>query len=345
LPVLQVNDVHAEFRVDTGTVKAVNGVSFAVHAGKTLAIVGESGSGKTATALSVLRLNPEPPCVYTGGEILFEGRDLLSLREKELRKVRGKGIAMIFQDPMTSLNPVRTVGGQIVEALLQHERIGRAEARDRAVQALAEVGIPNPAERAGQYPHQFSGGMRQRVMIAIALACRPKVLIADEPTTALDVTVQAQILELLDDLKRRHDMAIVLITHDLGMVAQAADDVLVMYAGRPVERASVDPLFATPMMPYTAALLGSVPRADRPAGTTQDPIPGSPPNLQDLPPGCPFQPRCFLARPACTEAVPPLAEKAPAHSAACILDPAEVAGATVGDHAPAPASSTRSVTR
>jgi len=326
--VLQVKDVHAEFRVDTGTVRAVNGVSFSVEAGSTLAIVGESGSGKTATALSILRLNPEPPCVYTGGEIIFEGRDLLSLREKEMRAVRGKGIAMIFQDPMTSLNPVRTVGGQIVEAILRHEKISRSQAKERAVLALADVGIPNPAERAGQYPHQFSGGMRQRVMIAIALACRPRVLIADEPTTALDVTVQAQILELLDNLKKRHDMAIVLITHDLGMVAQAADEVLVMYAGRPVERASVDPLFATPMMPYTAALLGSVPRADRPAGEMHDPIPGSPPNLQHLPDGCPFHPRCFLARPECLQAVPPLVEKAPEHWAACILDPAEVVGST-----------------
>lgn len=334
MSVLEVKDMCAEFRVSTGIVRAVNGVSFSVDAGKTLAIVGESGSGKTATALSILRLNPEPPCVYTGGEVLFEGRDLLSLPEKELRKVRGKGIAMVFQDPMTSLNPVRTVAGQIVEAIVQHERISKSEARRRAVQALAEVGIPNPSDRAGQYPHQFSGGMRQRVMIAIALACRPKVLIADEPTTALDVTVQAQILELLDDLKRRHDMAIVLITHDLGMVAQAADDVLVMYAGRPVERAAIDPLFATPMMPYTAALLGSVPRADRPAGQTSDPIPGSPPDLQHLPPGCSFAPRCFLVRPQCRDAVPPLVEKVHDHWAACILDPAEVVGAKPGQPTP-----------
>lgn len=343
MPVLEMKDVRAEFRVDTGTVRAVNGVSFSVDAGKTLAIVGESGSGKTATALSILRLNPEPPCVYTGGEILFEGRDLLAMREKEIRRVRGKGIAMVFQDPMTSLNPVRTVGGQIVEAIVQHEQISRSDARDRAVRALTEVGIPNPADRAGQYPHQFSGGMRQRVMIAIALACHPKVLIADEPTTALDVTVQAQILELLSDLKRRHDMAIVLITHDLGMVAQAADDVLVMYAGRPVERAAVDPLFATPMMPYTVALLGSVPRADRPVGTTEDPIPGSPPDLQQLPPGCPFEPRCFLARQQCRVQVPPLIEKVADHWVACILDPAEVLGARPGRPKPV-GSSMRSVT-
>lgn len=328
MTVLEVKDLHAEFRVDTGIVRAVNGVSFSVDAGKTLAIVGESGSGKTTVALSILRLNPEPPCVYAGGEILFDGRDLLKLREKDLRRVRGKGIAMVFQDPMTSLNPVRSVGGQIVEALVQHEKLERSEAKARAVQALREVGIANPEESAGQYPHQFSGGMRQRVMIAIALACRPKVLIADEPTTALDVTVQAQILELLGDLQERFEMAIVLITHNLGMVAQVADDVLVMYAGRTVERAGVDALFATPIMPYTIALLRSVPRADLPPSLAQDPIPGSPPDLLNLPPGCPFEPRCFLARPQCRDAVPQLEAKATDHLVSCILTPEEVAAGT-----------------
>jgi oligopeptide/dipeptide ABC transporter ATP-binding protein len=324
MSVLEVDDLKVEFRVDSGTVKAVNGISFAVEPGKTLAIVGESGSGKSATALSVLRLNPQPPAVYTGGEIRFDGRDLLSLPERELRAVRGKGVAMVFQDPMTSLNPVSTVGAQIVEALLRHEKISRGEAKTRAVQALRDVGIANPAERAGQYPHQFSGGMRQRVMMAIALACRPKVLIADEPTTALDVTVQAQILELLAELKERLEMAIVLITHDLGMVAEAADDVLVMYAGRAVERAPVDELFARPLMPYTLALLRSVPRADRPKGTMADPIPGSPPNLLEPPPGCPFEPRCFLAEDRCREVLPPLRSRGPNRSAACVLTADEV---------------------
>jgi oligopeptide/dipeptide ABC transporter ATP-binding protein len=324
MAVLEVRNLHAEFRLSTGTVRAVNGVNFSVEQGKTLAVVGESGSGKTATALSTLRLNPEPPCVYTKGEILFEGRDLLTMNERSLRGIRGAGIAMIFQDPMTSLNPVRTVGSQIVEAVARHEKLSKSEAAARAVQALREVGIANPEDRARQYPHQFSGGMRQRVMIAMALACRPKVLIADEPTTALDVTVQAQIMDLLDDLKHRFNMGIVLITHDLALVAEKADDVLVMYAGRPVEKASAEAVFTTPKMPYTMLLLRSAPRADQPKGTTLDPIPGSPPNLLDLPPGCPFEPRCLLAKAECTETVPLLAVKGVGHEAACILSPEEL---------------------
>jgi len=327
MAILELKNLQAEFRLGTGVVRAVNGVSFAVEQGKTLAVVGESGSGKTATALSILRLNPEPPCVYTGGEILFDGRNLLELSEKELRAVRGRGIAMIFQDPMTSLNPVRSVGSQIVEAVTRHEKLSRSDAKARAVQALREVGIANPEERARQYPHQFSGGMRQRVMIAMALACRPKVLIADEPTTALDVTVQAQIMDLLDDLKHRFDMGIVLITHDLAMVAEKADDVVVMYAGRPVERASARDTFEEPRMPYTMQLLQSAPRADRPKGAVLDPIPGSPPNLLALPTGCPFQPRCFLAKPECSTVVPQLESKAPDHDAACILPADELAAA------------------
>ncbi|HEX3591823.1 MAG TPA: ABC transporter ATP-binding protein [Pseudonocardiaceae bacterium] len=322
MSVLEVKGLSVEFRVDSGTVRAVNDISFSVEPGRTLAVVGESGSGKTATALSILRLNPQPPAVYTGGEIHFGGRDLLTLPEHELRSVRGKGIAMIFQDPMTSLNPVRTVGAQIVEAVRRHEPVSRHDAKQRAVAALREVGIANPEDRAGQYPHQFSGGMRQRVMIAIALACRPKVLIADEPTTALDVTVQAQVMELLADLKQRMDMAVVLITHDLGVVAEAADDVLVMYAGRAVERAPAADLFARPMMPYTVALLRSVPRVDRPRGAIADPIPGSPPNLLVPPSGCPFQPRCFLAQEECEHVLPELTGRGPGRSAACVL-PAE----------------------
>jgi oligopeptide transport system ATP-binding protein len=324
MAVLEVRNLHAEFRLSTGTVRAVNGVNFSVEQGKTLAVVGESGSGKTATALSTLRLNPEPPCFYTSGEILFEGRDLLKMNQRELRDVRGRGIAMIFQDPMTSLNPVSTVGSQIVEAVARREKLSRSEAKERAVQALREVGIANPEDRAGQYPHQFSGGMRQRVMIAMALANRPKVLIADEPTTALDVTVQAQIMELLDDLKHRFDMGIVLITHDLAMVAEKADDVLVMYAGRPVEKATAEATFTRPRMPYTMQLLQSAPRADRPKGTVLDPIPGSPPNLLNLPPGCPFEPRCFLAKAECREVVPVLEAKGDGHEAACILSAEEL---------------------
>jgi len=319
MPVLQINDLHAEFRLDTGTVRAVNGVSLSVEEGQTLAVVGESGSGKTATALSILRLHPTPPCVYTGGSIVSGGRDLLTLSEREMRRVRGNDIAMVFQDPMTSLNPVRTIGAQIVESLRKHRSLARGEARVRAVEALREVGIPNPEGRAGQYPHQFSGGMRQRAMIAMALACRPKLLIADEPTTALDVTVQAQILDLLADLQERFGMALVLITHDLGVVAQAADQVLVMYAGRPVESAGVDDLFERPRMPYTRALLESMPRPDVPGGAVPEPIRGAPPNLLALPSGCAFHPRCGYAMPECELAVPPLEEKAPGHAAACVL--------------------------
>ncbi|MFB9835263.1 ABC transporter ATP-binding protein [Actinoallomurus acaciae] len=326
MPVLEVNDLHAEFRLDTGTVRAVNGVSFSVEQGQTLAVVGESGSGKTATALSILRLHPTPPCVYTGGQIIAGGRDLLTLPEREMRRVRGNEIAMIFQDPMTSLNPVKTVGAQIVESLRRHRSLPRGEARARAVEALREVGIAHPEARAGQYPHQLSGGMRQRVMIAMALACRPKLLIADEPTTALDVTVQAQIMELMADLQDRFGMAIVLITHDLGVVAQVADQVLVMYAGRPVEAAGADDLFERPRMPYTKALLESMPRPDVPGGAALDPIRGAPPNLLDLPSGCAFHPRCGFALPECASTVPALEEKAPGHAAACVLT--EVPGAS-----------------
>ncbi|MQA81024.1 MAG: ATP-binding cassette domain-containing protein [Streptosporangiales bacterium] len=323
-PLLEIRDLQVEFRLDTGTVRAVNGVSMAVEAGCTLAVVGESGSGKTATALSVLRLHPTPPCVYAGGEIVVEGRDLLRLSEREMRRVRGNDIAMVFQDPMTSLNPVKTIGAQIVEVLRLHQDLSRHEARLRAVEALREVGIPDPESRAGAYPHQFSGGMRQRAMIAMALACQPKILIADEPTTALDVTVQAQIMELLADLQDRFGMAIVLITHDLGIVAQAADDVLVMYAGRPVESARVDDLFERPQMPYTLSLLRSMPRSDVPGGAPFDPIPGIPPNLLDLPSGCSFRPRCGYAFEACADEVPPLRERAPGHAAACLLPDGEL---------------------
>ncbi|MEV0345742.1 ABC transporter ATP-binding protein [Nonomuraea sp. NPDC050680] len=320
MSVLEINDLHAEFRLDAGTIKPVNGVSLSVEEGQTLAVVGESGSGKTATALSILRLHPTPPCVYTGGEIIVGGRDLLKLSEREMRKIRGNEIAMVFQDPMTSLNPLKTIGAQIAESLRLHQGLSRSEARAKAVDALREVGIPAPERRAGDYPHQFSGGMRQRAMIAMALACRPKILIADEPTTALDVTVQAQIMELLAGLQERFGMAIVLITHDLGVVARAADQVLVMYGGRPVELAPVDDVFADPRMPYTRALLHSMPRSDVPGGAPLDPIPGAPPSLFAPPDGCAFHPRCSMALPECAELVPALTEKAPGHRAACLLE-------------------------
>ncbi|MGW4486689.1 ATP-binding cassette domain-containing protein [Amycolatopsis sp. NPDC004368] len=262
MSLVEIKDLRVEFRLDTGTVTAVDGVSFAVEEGETLAVVGESGSGKTATALSLLRLNPEPPCVYRG-EVLLDGRDVLRLSEKDLRKIRGNDVAMVFQDPMTCLNPVKRVGAQVAEVLRRHASASRAEAAKAAVEALAEAGIPDPQRRAAQYPHQLSGGLRQRVMIAMALVGRPRVLIADEPTTALDVTVQAQILELLVDLQRRHGMAIVLITHDLGVVAEVADRVVVMRSGRVVETGDVLPVFETPQEDYTRELLRATPKLER----------------------------------------------------------------------------------
>ncbi|HEY3712106.1 MAG TPA: ABC transporter ATP-binding protein [Amycolatopsis sp.] len=260
---LEIRDLHVEFRLGTGIVNAVEGVGFAVDAGETLAVVGESGSGKTATALSVLRLNPEPPCVYPAGEVLLDGRDLFRLSEKDLRKIRGNDVAMVFQDPMTSLNPLKRVGAQVAEVLRRHQNAPRGQAREGAVAALREAGIPDPERRADQYPHQLSGGLRQRVMIAMALVGRPRVLIADEPTTALDVTVQAQILELLVDLQRRHGMAIVLITHDLGVVAEVADRVVVMRRGRVVETGDVTAVFEAPQQDYTRELLRATPKLER----------------------------------------------------------------------------------
>ncbi|WP_326834454.1 ABC transporter ATP-binding protein [Amycolatopsis rhabdoformis] len=262
MSLVEIKDLRVEFRLDTGTVTAVDGVSFALDEGETLAVVGESGSGKTATALSLLRLNPEPPCAYEG-EVLLDGRDVLRLSEKDLRKIRGNDVAMVFQDPMTSLNPVKRVGAQVAEVVRRHQGASRAEAGKAAVEALREAGIPDPERRAAQYPHQLSGGLRQRVMIAMALVGRPRVLVADEPTTALDVTVQAQILELLVDLQRRHGMAILLITHDLGVVAEVADRVVVMRSGRVVETGDVLPVFETPQEEYTRELLRATPKLER----------------------------------------------------------------------------------
>ena len=317
-PLLEVRDLHTEFRTGAGVVPAVDGISYTVERGETVAIVGESGSGKTAGALSILRLIPDPPGRITQGQILFAGRDLLQLSDEEIRQVRGADIGMIFQEPMTSLNPVFTIGDQIGEAIQLHQRTSRRETRERSIEMLRLVEIPEPARRVDDYPHQLSGGMRQRVMIAMALSCNPKLLIADEPTTALDVTIQAQILDLLVSLKTRLGMALLLITHDLGVVAEQADEVLILYAGALVERASVVDLFDRPLHPYTRGLLDSLPRVGAPRGERLRPIPGTVPPLTRLPSGCRFRDRCPLAIDDCARIEPRLEEKAPGHLVACI---------------------------
>ncbi|MDA3644056.1 ABC transporter ATP-binding protein [Saccharopolyspora indica] len=321
MELLEVDDLRAHFRTAEGVVRAVDGVSFSVAAGETLGIVGESGSGKSVTAMSIMRLNPSPPCHYAGGRIRYQGRDLLGATERELRAIRGKEISMIFQDPTTCLNPVLTVGDQIAEAIRSHERVSRKQALRRAVQALDEVGMPGAAQRARDYPHQLSGGMRQRAMIAAALAGRPKILIADEPTTALDVTIQAQILELLAELKAAHGMSIIMITHDLGVVSQIADRVLVMYGGKAVESGTPKELFQDPLMPYTWSLLRAVPRLD--ADDPPMPIGGQPPSLADPPPGCRFAPRCRFADERCTTTEQALESRAAGRWAACVHTAAE----------------------
>ena len=310
-----------EFRTDRGPLRAVDGVSFELEAGRTLGVVGESGSGKTVMSRSLLKLHP-----VAGGRIVFDGRDLLTLDEAELRGVRGREISIVFQDPMTSLNPVLTIGEQIVETLTHHLRLGRRAARDRARELLAAMGIPSPAARLGEYPHQLSGGMRQRVTIAMALACEPKLLIADEPTTALDVTVQAQILDLLQRQQAERGMAMILISHDLGVVAGRTDEIAVMYAGRIVERAPTGLLFRRARMPYTESLLRAVPRLDLPSHTRLLAIAGAPPDLAALPPGCRFQPRCPRARERCPVEEPALVRSADGdHWFACWY-PVEVDG-------------------
>src|SRR5688500_394812 len=320
---LEVNSLKTHFRTQDGVVKAVDGVSFSLEPGETLGIVGESGSGKSVTALSIMQLNPRPPVEYPEGEILFEGQDLLEVSEKRMQAIRGNDIAMIFQDPMTSLNPVFTVGNQIREAIRIHQNVSKSEAQERTVQVLRDVGIANPERRAKEYPHQFSGGMRQRAMIAMALACNPKVLIADEPTTALDVTIQAQILELIVELQREFSAAVILITHDLGVVAETARRVIVMYAGRKVEEAEVGELFSRPLHPYTVGLLASIPRLDlmrgqavRSTGRLQE-IPGIVPPLFVLPEGCAFAPRCNEADVLCRRERPTYEQKRAGHWAAC----------------------------
>ncbi len=302
---LEVQDLKTYFKVKGGYVHAVDGVSFSIKPGERLGIVGESGCGKSVTALSIMRLIPQPPGEYVGGSIIFDGQDLLDLPESAMRRVRGKKIGMIFQDPMTSLNPTMTIGKQIAEGLRIHLKINPEEARKRAVTLLEQVGIPAASERVDSYPHQFSGGMRQRVMIAIALACNPKLLIADEPTTALDVTVQAQILELINGVCKEFGTAVILITHDLGVVAGMTDRVVVMYAGKVMEVAPTDELFANPRHPYTLGLLASVPRLDEQRHATLRTIEGAPPDLLKPPPGCPFMPRCAFARAIC-RTMPPL---------------------------------------
>jgi peptide/nickel transport system ATP-binding protein len=321
-PLLTVADLKTYFFTRNGTVKAVDGMSFAIARGETLAIVGESGCGKSMTALSLMRLIADPPGRIVAGEVVLDGVDLLKLPEDEMRSMRGRDISMIFQEPMTSLNPVMTIGKQIAEVLTMHTKMSRDQLQKKVVEMLALVKIPEPAQRAKEYPHQLSGGMRQRAMIAMALACSPKVLLADEPTTALDVTIQAQILELIVDLQRRLGTAVILITHDLGVVAETAKRVIVMYAGRKVEEASAEDLFGDPLHPYTEGLMASIPRLGlmRGEGAEVDrlqEIPGIVPPLYNLPPGCVFAPRCPRADDKCRSEFPPYEEKRPRHWVAC----------------------------
>jgi oligopeptide/dipeptide ABC transporter ATP-binding protein len=317
---LEVTDLKTYFDTDEGVVKAVDGVSFHLDKGETLAVVGESGSGKSVTSLSVMRLIPTPPGRIASGQMLFEGQDLARKSERDMRRIRGNEISMIFQEPMTSLNPVYTVGDQIAEAIVLHQGKSYREAMKVAVEMLDLVGIPEPGKRVKNYPHQMSGGMRQRVMIAMALSCGPKLLIADEPTTALDVTIQAQILDLMRKLQREIGMSILFITHDLGVVAEMADRVVVMYAGRAVEEGDVNDIFARPQMPYTLGLMNSIPRVDR-AAEHQDrleAIPGNVPNPLYLPEGCAFHPRCRFATAECKEAIPALEDTGNGHMVRCI---------------------------
>ena len=320
-PVLEIEDLKTYFFTRAGIVRAVDDVSFRLGRSETLGVVGESGCGKSITALSIMRLVPDPPGKIVGGSVRLEGRELLSLEESEMRDVRGNDISMIFQEPMTSLNPVITIGDQVSEAIRLHQDLAKTDAMDKAVEMLRLVRIPEPARRVKEYPHQLSGGMRQRVMIAMALACNPKVLIADEPTTALDVTIQAQILDLIVDLQEKLGTAVILITHDLGVVAETTQRVIVMYAGRKVEEASVQEIFDTPLHPYTRGLLASVPRLEIMSGQAAaerlTEIPGIVPPLNDLPVGCAFAPRCAFADDRCREAYPNYEEKAPGHWAAC----------------------------
>ena len=319
--VLEVKDLKTYFKTDAGIVKAVDGVSFTLHEGETLGIVGESGSGKSVTNLSIMRLIPSPPGKVVGGEALFEGVDILKLSEREMREIRGNKISMIFQDPMTSLNPFLRISTQMVETIRLHEKdVSKQEALKRSIDMLKLVGIPSAEKRIQNYPHQFSGGMRQRVMIAMALSCNAQVLVADEPTTALDVTIQAQILELIDKLSTKMGTAVILVTHDLGVVAGMCDQVCVMYAGKIVEKAATEDLYARPSHPYTEGLIKSVPRMDTTKkGNRLFSIEGQPPNVIDLPPCCPFHPRCHKAMEVCRHAYPTAKDLGKGHEVACWL--------------------------
>jgi oligopeptide/dipeptide ABC transporter ATP-binding protein len=333
--ILQIEDLQTHFFTAVGTIRAVDGVSYSLKAGETLGVVGESGCGKSVTALSVLRLVANPPGRIVGGAIRFQGRNLLEVSDAEMESIRGNEISMIFQEPMTSLNPLYTVGKQIAEAVALHQGLSKRDAWDRAVEMLKRVYIPEPERRAHAYPHQLSGGMRQRVMIAMALSCNPKVLIADEPTTALDVTIQAQILDLMRELQETFGTAIVLITHDMGVVAENADRVVVMYAGRKVEEADAARLFDHPGHPYTRGLLGSIPHLDNAARSGAkrprlNEIKGMVPSLSRLPQGCTFAPRCGLASDQCRRLSPPLEERRPGHWIACWHADRSLAGMTVG---------------
>ena len=319
-PLLQVTDLKTRFQTPEGIVHAVNGISFELKEGETVAVVGESGCGKSVSMMSLLRLIPTPPGEVYSGTALYRGDDLLQKTEQEMEDIRGREISMIFQDPMTSLNPVLTVGRQLTESLRVHLGMEQAQAENRAVELLAQVGIPDPAKRLGDFPHQFSGGMRQRVMIAMALSCAPSLLIADEPTTALDVTIQAQIIELVARLRESLHMAIIWITHDLGVVAGMADRVIVMYAGFIVEEADVQDLYDNPSHPYTLALLAALPRVDQRRGSRLKSIPGAPPNLLVEPRGCPFAPRCEFVIEKCRTANPALMNVGPNHASACWVD-------------------------
>ena len=319
MALLEVNDLKTHFFTREGVVQAVDGISFSVEKGKTLGIVGESGCGKSVTALSIMGLIPKPPAKIVGGEVLFDGRDLTTLSEGAMQEVRGNQVAMIFQDPMTSLNPTLKIGTQITETIRAHKDVSKGEARKRAIELLDEVGIPKAAERIDDYPHRFSGGMRQRVMIAIALSCSPRLLIADEPTTALDVTIQAQILDLLDALRQEHDMAMILITHDMGVVAEVCDDIAIMYAGQIVEQADAFELFDHPEHPYTEALLGALPQLEGDEREIRESrltaIPGRPPDLVNPPEACRFAARCPYSgsNDSCTTVEPQLREIRPGH--------------------------------
>jgi peptide/nickel transport system ATP-binding protein len=318
---LEVKGLKTHFATDDGWIHAVDGVDLAIDRGETLGVVGESGCGKTVTALTIIKLIAMPPGKIVAGQVLWQGRDLVPLADEEMQKIRAKEIAIVFQEPMTSLNPVYSIGDQIAEVIRLHEGLGRRDALARTIEMLRLVHIPNAERRVSDYPHQFSGGMRQRVMIAMALSCNPKLLIADEPTTALDVTIQAQILDLLGELKSKFGMAVMLITHAMGVIAETAQRVVVMYAGKVVEEAPVRELFANPRHPYTQGLIRSIPRIDTAAlkKTRLEAIKGTVPSLLNPVPGCRFAPRCRLAAPECTRETPPLREIAPGHKVACVM--------------------------